>query len=1263
MGDNLPHRSTDQDHDVLLASARVKRRKLNPQHNSQNTPEILDDSEGEDQLMTDDIVGIRHVTTVSKDSVPIEPKPSVSRESAKATDHWTTGISEYKVVEKLAQSSLPNIKKQRDREKRRARENSRTPRLSFASSHSDSIELLDNEGLREAPAKAPYRGTANLHPPRASHALEKKDLRRRTGDRSPHFPIPTAAETIEDPKRATTTVMVEMTSTDAKLRDMYRDTKGRRRSGVDQSSSDELVTGGSNSRALSPVKTVRSQTPVTNDQRHSPGFALEEAFSIDEQAVLNNIRPATFTGMVNQETSAGSRPHHNNYLGETPPAWNVPLYAYYHQGKINTDAGLGLVYNDKDKSFDVYRDGVNLAKMYAELRIQPRKLRKILFALEGKKIRCESSKIGVLDNVLDIELSHEKDVQELTAKIQEFNSMLVKGESETTLSKKFEHRLQEYRKAKPSGRTLSSKQPEDIALAEARVNRADAKRASEGQNQSKSKRRRLVDGLSAYEQSETTSRIRNARPTETSRNMAKKATVEIDRLGKSDDVNLEPLDDSLKRALRSHDRGQPSVNGPQEDLLDSLKENVQRYSRIHGLGNRWIKPLVYPKEGKKRTTVEWDDLERLDEGEFLNDNLIAFYLRYLESRAEKRDPTISKKVYMFNTFFYERLTSSNPGHKGINYDAVRKWTRGIDLFTYDFVVVPVHESIHWYVAIICNLPALSRNFGDEDVDPGHGLASASQRESGRRIDDSHILSSSPEGEVDDINEHETTASFAEMSLEPKNAVAGEKYGSPHIPDASKSIDGGQERLDFQLGCSEPNGSLEEDSKGNGNGEIGNSTALVIKKGKRKSDPPLRKYNPYKPAILTFDSFGTPHSATVRILKQYLHEEAGDKRGQMEFDEKELQGMTVKQIPLQSNFYDCGLYLLGYIEKFLEDPRALISKVMKRELHVATDWPKLDPSKMRSSIRKLIMSLHDDQKRAANEARRLKNASKSQNGPGKAPLSEGNAKVLDPIQTDGASEPMPKTPVEDKQRPLLLTQPTVDVPQKAEEPSHVEIPPPSSATATADKECVIEVPLKTDEADLPEKAPPPSVVASADKESAVEVPEKVEEASSQEIPSAATAIIKTAVEDPQKTDEESLLEIHPPSSATPTTDKQAATEVQPPQTSSNKQVPESFIVLDSQSQPANTTTPVPDTDFSESLALSTTFASTIPDSQPQVEDKPVEEKVREPVTHPRAKKPARRIDSFSSPPTVPKSSSSKRSSPRHTKTVITGTNPKVVICID
>lgn len=151
----------------------------------------------------------------------------------------------------------------------------------------------------------------------------------------------------------------------------------------------------------------------------------------------------------------------------------------------------------------------------------------------------------------------------------------------------------------------------------------------------------------------------------------------------------------------------------------------QKYSKVHGLPDKWAvyvslhplprssltfdSPVVYPTQGIRKATVDWVDLERLDEGEFLNDNIISFYLRYfsygvpllptvltlsryLEHQLEQTNPEQLKRIYMFNTFFYDRLVSNRRRAKTVNYDAVSKWTSKVDIFSFDFVIVPINES-------------------------------------------------------------------------------------------------------------------------------------------------------------------------------------------------------------------------------------------------------------------------------------------------------------------------------------------------------------------------------------------------------------------------------------------------------------------------------------------------------------------------------------------------------------------------------------------
>ncbi len=35
------------------------------------------------------------------------------------------------------------------------------------------------------------------------------------------------------------------------------------------------------------------------------------------------------------------------------------------------------------------------------------------------------------------------------------------------------------------------------------------------------------------------------------------------------------------------------------------------------------------------------------------------------------------------------------------YDSVRSWTRNTNIFDKDFIVIPICENMHWFLAIIC----------------------------------------------------------------------------------------------------------------------------------------------------------------------------------------------------------------------------------------------------------------------------------------------------------------------------------------------------------------------------------------------------------------------------------------------------------------------------------------------------------------------------------------------------------------------------------
>ncbi len=417
----------------------------------------------------------------------------------------------------------------------------------------------------------------------------------------------------------------------------------------------------------------------------------------------------------------------------------------------------------------------------------------------------------------------------------------------------------------------------------------------------------------------------------------------------------------------------------------------QRYSKLHGLGTSWAKPLVFPQSGKGKATVEWRDLERLDEGEFLNDNLIGFYLRYLEYQLEQERPEQARKIYFFNTYFFASLTNTPRGKKGINYEAVKKWTRTVDVFGYDYVIVPINESAHWYLAIICNLPALDRNLDQQDdelVDDPDSKAGMSPLDA----HDKPFGSSQPQsalaryGEnskvaISDSDADSTRDSFAEMRLEerpehlrPNNVQASTpRIASSPAQYHEHSQDGkAQEHSESNLkrNTQDPGSPIEVDQNTT---EASSSKAQFTaqspssgRKGRGKWAPRLQKYEPGRPVIITLDSLGLPHSPTIRILKDYLAQEGKAKRA-LQYPDDAIKGMTAKGIPLQNNFCDCGLYLLGYLDKLIEDPQSLCRKILQRELDAEKDWPSLNASQKRDQLRANIQSLHTEQENKKRES--------------------------------------------------------------------------------------------------------------------------------------------------------------------------------------------------------------------------------------------------------------------------------------------------------
>jgi hypothetical protein len=164
----------------------------------------------------------------------------------------------------------------------------------------------------------------------------------------------------------------------------------------------------------------------------------------------------------------------------------------------------------------------------------------------------------------------------------------------------------------------------------------------------------------------------------------------------------------------------------------------------------------YPPSERGAIAITAGDLARVQQQEYFNDNLIDFYLKYL---LRAKFPQLLSKVFIFSSFFYRRLTAKvGTASKCITsaqYDAVARWTRDVDIFAHDYIVIPINQqyagdrifllffrlifdlyacSMHWTMIIISNPSDVWR----DDISPLSSRLTRSGSGSSPIAVDSHV---------------------------------------------------------------------------------------------------------------------------------------------------------------------------------------------------------------------------------------------------------------------------------------------------------------------------------------------------------------------------------------------------------------------------------------------------------------------------------------------------------------------------------------------
>lgn len=120
-----------------------------------------------------------------------------------------------------------------------------------------------------------------------------------------------------------------------------------------------------------------------------------------------------------------------------------------------------------------------------------------------------------------------------------------------------------------------------------------------------------------------------------------------------------------------------------------------------------------------------------------------------------------------------------------------------------------------------------------------------------------------------------------------------------------------------------------------------------------------------PCILHMDSIKGSHKGLQNLIQSYLWEEWKERQAESSEDllSKFLNLRFINlELPQQENSFDCGLFLLHYVECFLEDAPNSFSplNILKSSNFLNIDWfPPSEASLKRARMKKLIQELVDD----------------------------------------------------------------------------------------------------------------------------------------------------------------------------------------------------------------------------------------------------------------------------------------------------------------
>lgn len=100
----------------------------------------------------------------------------------------------------------------------------------------------------------------------------------------------------------------------------------------------------------------------------------------------------------------------------------------------------------------------------------------------------------------------------------------------------------------------------------------------------------------------------------------------------------------------------------------------------------------------RKFNIDLISLKTLDPYRKLNDNVVDVYLNM---SLDKLSQSLREKVHVFSNFFYSKLKNLPDYDEEVKEKMVRRWDKHVKLFDKNYLVIPICDGGHWFMAIIC----------------------------------------------------------------------------------------------------------------------------------------------------------------------------------------------------------------------------------------------------------------------------------------------------------------------------------------------------------------------------------------------------------------------------------------------------------------------------------------------------------------------------------------------------------------------------------